>query len=113
MESFDDETVQKMNMKSLLQNSETFDAFSRYLLKEYSHEHLLAIIEMTQFKEAIFKKKLDLDEWNKVSHSKNRHLARHFIVLPDECPKSAIVSHGRENYKAMARSLWLKYVKEG
>merc|ERR1712079_746005 len=71
----------------------------------------------TQYKAVIFKKKLNLSEWGKVGHSKNIHMARHFIVLPEECPQSVIVHNGiplaEVNWKAMAKEIYSKYVKEG
>jgi len=53
------EQNERLQMQRVLSDHTMFDAFMRRLLKEYSYECLLSIIEMTQFKNRIFNEKLN------------------------------------------------------
>jgi len=45
----------------------------------------------------------------------HKRITQHFLSIPNECPKSIIVfgKKWKKDFKAIARELYLKYVKEG
>ena len=86
----------------------------RQLLEEYCHECLLAICEMVQFKNRVFRKALTQKQRRMMSQSMRAQKTKHFLKIPHECPRSDIVNDGECNdYKSMATELYLKYVKIG
>ena len=83
----------------------------------------MSIIELMQFKLLIFKTEFTQQRSGMVStvEISGEDMA-HFLLIPKECPDSAIV-HGQNrdtnefdrcpNYKRMARELYLKYIQTG
>lgn len=81
-------------------------------LKECRQDFLLSVIEMIQFKDRIFRevisKNLKLME---VFSQSSSSLMTNFMVIPAQCPKSAIV-FGDGKFQSIAKKLYDKYVKE-
>ena len=70
---------------------------------------------MIQFKDLIFREVINQNPklMEAFSQSTSSRLAKQFVVIPAQCPKSAIVFGDRNrNYKSMAKKLYFKYVKE-
>ena len=109
---YPNERDKKFQMKNTLRSNNAFEAFMRELLKEYCAECLLSIVEMTQFKERIFAESSNLKQRQLMSESAERRNTEHSLQLPAECTKSEIVWKG-DNYKSIAREIYLKYIESG
>lgn len=90
-----------------------FDIFSFSTIFMYKTEHclecILSIIEFIQFKQKLYvmllkEKEIDINI---------EELENHHLILPDSCPQSMIVSQNDNNFKLMARLLFLKYIQFG
>merc|ERR1719242_2614211 len=69
---------------------------------------------MIQFKGRIFKEVFTENQRYLFSKSMRRQLTKHFLAIPSECPRSAMVyGEGSKHWKLTATKLYLKYIKEG
>ena len=99
-----------LNMKDVLVDVESFDLFAEHCGKEYCLECVLSVIEFVQFKTKIYQ---NLDEEQK-EKCDTENMGK-MDILPESCPQSDIV-YGRDdddNFRLMARDLYLKYIKIG
>lgn len=111
----------RTQMRHILYERKMFDGFMRRLLDEYCAECLLSVVEFTQFKDRILKEKLQKNQNKKnslsiIKQQKEEIDCDQFLILPQDCPKSYIVYYdesSRDNFKLIARKLWLKYIRIG
>lgn len=105
------ERKERLNMKRTLTNEAAFGGFMRRLVKEYSSECLLSIIEMTQYKERIYNDQFS-EQQRVMSLQTARFNAKLFLKLPPGIPQSHIV-YGEDNddFKDIAAKIFAKYIK--
>merc|ERR1712154_300099 len=48
-----------------------------------------------------------------LENSRQRRKTKHFLVMPPDCPMSDIVYGEGNDYKCMAKEIYLKYIKSG
>lgn len=83
---------------------------------EHCLECILSVIEFIQFKQRIFGAikaakgdqltEDEVDEFREMEAEMER-----YVVLPPNCPQSAIVHSDHDCYKKMARDLYIKYIR--
>ena len=76
---------------------------------------MLSIIEITQFKDRIFREELNRRQRMEIKRSTHSQLIKHFLQIPNECARSNIVygsSRRRRDYFGHHFLVYLKYIKK-
>ena len=119
-------------MKDVLIECQAFDLFVGHCGNEHCLECVLSVIEFIQFKKRLFAVINepndgggDGDNDNEAEEEENTNLndkqgdeeedvTERFLILPETCPVSEIIHGGNmDNFKTMARELYLRYIKTG
>jgi len=101
-----------IRMGLLLRNVNSFDLFMAYCSSEHCAECVLVMVEILQWKQKVFKE-LPENERTRLERERSELGERDVFTLPDKCPQSDIVFVGERTLKAMAREMYLKYIREG
>lgn len=69
---------------------------------------------MTQFKERLFKERLNEKQRDRIQESLRKYNTSLWLTLPRDCPESCIV-YGEKNcnFKQIAAQIYIKYIKRG
>eukprot|EP01083_Nonionella_stella_P170339 579477_1 len=100
------------SMKQVLNHSESFELFVKHCCSEHCLECILSVIEFIQFKDKLFKQIMsETDDLVNIEEMEEEH--DQFLIIPESCPLSVIVHNDNMSHKAIARALYLKYIKVG